>query len=324
MYPSNSDYNTIISNLATFINCDEIKDYKPIKINNRFISYSWGFSKVYPLQNLKGEKIAIRFWTKHIKESFTRYEEIEKYLNKTNLPYFVKFKYFQDGLLWNNKSIPFITMEWVKGVTLNNFLDEHIENTTLIKVLAEKFSQLVVDLHKNEISHGDLQEGNILIVEKNNDIEIKLIDYDSLYVPSLSNYPIEIDGIEAYQHPNRKNVKKMNKKIDYFSELVIYLSLLAYVENSNLWIKETDKQLLFTKDDYIDINNSEIFKELQSDGYSENIKKLSDKLKKFCLEEDINNLEPLENIILHLFHEQLQIQKKLENIKKISRKNRKI
>jgi serine/threonine protein kinase len=89
-------------------------------------------------------------------------------------------------------------------------------------------------LRENKISHGDLQEGNILIDRNGN---IKLVDYDSICIPEIEGQKELVTGLNGYQHPSRFKAGKASLKADYFSELVIYLSILALSENSNLWNK---------------------------------------------------------------------------------------
>ena len=81
-----------------------------------------------------------------------------------------------------------------------------------------------------------MQDGNILIKHNGTDVEIKLIDYDSLFVPTLHGQPEQIVGLPEYQHPKRiAGGGQANKKVDYFSELVIYLSFLSLSEKPDLW-----------------------------------------------------------------------------------------
>lgn len=132
----------------------------------------------------------------------------------------------------NGVKFPIVRMEWVDGISFKRFLANNIHNPAQIRRFADKFLEMVKELHQNNISHGDLQHGNI-IVRTNGDI--CLIDYDGLYVPGLSNEKDDIKGLDGYQHPNRKKLDKLSPKSDYFSELIIYLSLLAISEKPSYW-----------------------------------------------------------------------------------------
>ena len=294
-FPSNADYTTIVKNLTAFIVDKDIQSGKPqYSKMKRLISYAGGYSKVFPVY-IKNRKIALRFWTANIEESQKRYQEIERYLKERNLPYFVEFNYHNNSLNWKNNQYPFISMDWVEGKTLNKYLDANITDSDKIRKLAELFLEMVQTLHQNNIAHGDLQDGNILVIENGTDIELKLIDYDSLFVPSLRNFTVEIIGVESYQHPNKNDMKKLNEKIDYFSELVIYLSLLVYAENKNFWEEGQDQKLLFESKDFRDTQNSTIFNHLKNSNYSSKIVELTIRLEEYCIKSSINDLFPLEN-----------------------------
>ena len=294
-FPSNADYTTIVKNLKAFIVNKDIQSGKPqYSKMKRLISYAGGYSKVFPVY-IKNRKIALRFWTANIEESQKRYQEIERYLKLKNLSYFVGFSYHNNSLKWKNDKYPFISMDWIEGKTLNKYLDNNIDNSDKVKKLAELFLEMVQSLHKNDIAHGDLQDGNILVIENGSNIELKLIDYDSLFVPKLRDFTIEIIGVEAYQHPNKNDMKKLNEKIDYFSELVIYLSLLVYAENSTLWEQGQDQKLVFESKDFRDTQNSKIFNHLKNSKYSSKIVELTIRLEEYCMKRSINDLFPLEN-----------------------------
>ena len=127
--------------------------------------------------------------------------------------------------------------------------------------------------------------------------ELVLVDYDSMYVPSLDGYSDDIKGREGYQHPARWQNKKLTPKADYFSELVIYISILALSKMPSLWndlgIEDTDT-LLFNSDDIASRGSSNIFKVLETDS---ELKHLSQSLKDALLQISIEDLNPLEEIV---------------------------
>jgi tRNA A-37 threonylcarbamoyl transferase component Bud32 len=72
-------------------------------------------------------------------------------------------------------------MEWIEGKPLNVHVESLLGNNHALQTLAQSWCALINDLRKNEIAHGDLQHGNVLIVHDS----YKLIDYDGMYVPAL-------------------------------------------------------------------------------------------------------------------------------------------
>ena len=109
-------------------------------------------------------------------------------------------------------------MEWVEGQTLKKYIDDKKPSKELFLDLAAKFREMVKYLHSRNISHGDLQHGNIMIRP---DGSLALIDYDSMCIDSLKGMSDVIKGLPGYQHPARMVNRCLTPKADYFSELVI-------------------------------------------------------------------------------------------------------
>jgi len=144
-------------------------------------------------------------------------------------------------------------------------------------------------------AHGDLQHGNILI---NKSGELVVIDYDSMYVAELKGLPDNVKGLPGYQHPARQKNKAISPKLDYFSESVIYTSLVVYSEMPQLWNKYKDTEdLLFSKEDFLNPNQSEIIKTL-SKSNNKLIADLTTKMKESLQENSIDNLCCLEEILI--------------------------
>ena len=145
-----------------------------------------------------------------------------------------------------------------------------------------------------------MQDGNILLKRSGNNVEIKLIDYDSLFVPALKGQLDSIFGLPEYQHPARNPKTKglASEKVDYFSELVIYLSFLALSEKPQLWHQfedKTEKGLLFSEKDFENPSQSPIFRDLAN--LSPDVQQLALTLKDFCGRNSLSDLEPLEAIL---------------------------
>ena len=294
-YPLRTDYETFVKYPDRFIYDGILQKGKPVKQKqnqNFLLSHNGGKAVVYEIQT-NPKKYALKCWIEDLGDLKIRYKAIDAYLKTVQLPYFVDFAYQEQGILVNGQRFPIIRMEWVDGISFKDFISNNINNPTSIRNFAEKFLEMVKILHQNNISHGDLQHGNI-IVRKNGDL--CLIDYDSLYVPQLSNATDNIKGLPGYQHPNRNKLSKLSPKADYFSEMVIYLSLLVLSENPNYWQQiQQEERLLFSEKDLIKPNSSKIFKELKN--LSPEIVYFTQELEKFCQQSNIENLQPLENLV---------------------------
>ena len=298
-WPSLGDYTQAVRDFPHISILDpELQGGTPRRgANNNLIVYSGGFSGVFPIEVLSNT-YALRCWTRDIGDAETRYEEISDYLKQYRLPYFVDFAYVPEGILVNGIKYPVTRMEWAEGNTLCDFIEHNLQDARCLKTAAVEFQKMVAALHAHQISHGDLQDGNILLKRSGTDVEIKLIDYDSVFVPALRGQPDTIVGVPAYQHPQRiASGGSENEKVDYFSELVIYLSLLSLAEKPDLWSQfgaPTEKRLLFIAEDFKNPDQSDVFRELAN--LSPDVKQLASKLKEFC-KRSVDQLEPLEAVL---------------------------
>lgn len=224
--------------------------------------YSGGFSLVFPISKGK-ERWAFKVWYTEIPENQEKYLKIIEHLEKVNLPYFVKVNYVEKGLLVLGQFLDTCRMEWIEGLNLSEYISANLYSTALLEKLAVEFLKLTKDLHLHSISHGDLQHENLIVTQSG---EIKIIDYDTICVPSLEGYSCITRGKKGYQHPCRLIATASSSlQVDHFSELVIYLSILAVSENPILWDKYNAVQaerLVFSQQDFLNFNDSEIKKDL--------------------------------------------------------------
>lgn len=205
-----------------------------------------GFCVAFKMTNSSGGNLCYRLW--HVKPNDDlqkRLQLISNALRSYKLPYFVDFNYTPKALKIGSTYVPGVSMEWVDGKTLSDFIQEG-HPASVYKELADKFMRMCQDFRRVGISHGDLSCANILITPNNN---IRLVDYDSVFVPSMGNSFYQITGgIESFQHPERMKSfsrLKANANDDNFSQQVIYLSLLALAKDTTLSSIVGEKDLLF-------------------------------------------------------------------------------
>lgn len=295
-FPSRTDIVTAMRNPQVSYKCDELIGGTIIQKGSRVIQYSGGYTTVFPFNNQYQKKVAVRLWIADIGNAKERSLKISNYLEQLNHPYFAGFKYVEDAVLVNGNLYPIVVMDWVEGLTLKDYINEHITDGVRIKALAENFKEMVIYFHEQHIAHGDLQHGNILV--KSND-ELMVIDYDSMYVEPLNGMPDVIKGLPGYQHPSRSANKLINEKLDYFSELVIYLSLLVYIDNPALWNEYYETEdILFSKEDLDNPASSVLINRLLAHSDS-TIVELTTKLKEALNNVDINQLMPLEELLVN-------------------------
>lgn len=275
-----------------------VKDGTFERHNGNPVYYTGGFTVVFPVST-KHEKWAFRCWHTEIGNVRERFKTISGYINKLKSSYFCDFYYCDEGLVVDGKIFPTTRMKWINGDSINEFIRKNSNNKEKLLSLAEKFLAMTEFLHENRIAHGDLQHGNIII---END-EIKLVDYDSLYVPGLDGQSDIIIGKAEFQHPKRSRLKIVSEKLDYFSELVIYLSIIAIAHKPSILEEYSiDDSLLFQANDWQDLENSNIFRTL-NDITNDDITLLLFILKDYLKENDINNLQPFSKIWKELLKE---------------------
>lgn len=209
---------------------------------------------------------AVRCFLQNNQDQEKRYDCISAYLTQYPLPYFVPFKFIRDGIKVKGKWYPILKMEWINGETLTSYIEKNLNHPGLIEALSQKFLTMTHDLEERSIAHGDLQHGNMIIVRD----EIKLVDYDGMYVPDLAGMLSNEIGHPNYQHPKR-NEHDFGPWIDRFSEWVIYLSLRALSIDPTLWkmFKGGDENLIFRRTDYESPLSSDSFAFLETQGINE-------------------------------------------------------
>lgn len=284
------DILTAIKNLDVFLKVPALKGAKArINKNGNPFVYVGGFNMVFQLTH-KSKKWAFRVWHVPMGENEERYFKISKYLTSKKLPYFAEFIYDEKGILINGELVDTIRMEWLDGLLFKEYIEINLNNKLALTSLADNFLKMCQDLRDNQISHGDLQEGNILVTKSG---EIKLVDYDSICIPEIEEQEEFVTGLKGYQHPSRFKGGKASLKADYFSELIIYISILAFSEMPELWnkyqVKDT-QYLLFSETDFEDLENAPIYKDLL--GLSLKIDKLLAILIEYLQTELYTDLKP--------------------------------
>lgn len=263
--------------------------------NGKPLRYAGGFCVVFPYQLQNNKKVAVRCWTAHVSDADKRSHQISAQLKNCGLPYFVGFEYIPQGIATSLGVFPIVIMDWIEAMPLKDYLKKNLNAPNRLIELANHFLQMSKDLHSAGFSHGDLQHGNIMV---NPDGKLFLVDYDSMFVPGLENVSDEIKGLSGYQHPGRNKQACLSPKSDYFSELIIYTSILAIAHHPTLWNEleiEDTETLVFSQEDLDYPNRSSIISRLKTDSaLSDCIESIVNALS----EPDIDKLLPLEEVIV--------------------------
>jgi hypothetical protein len=210
---------------------------------------------VFTVQDTDGRQWAVKCFTRFIDHQAVRYKQISNTLQTVHNPWRVEFEYLPGGVLCAGKWYPVLKMEWLEATSLIPFIEKHLWEPVVIAELAGKFVRMVRELSALDIAHGDLQHGNLLITPTG---ELKLIDYDGMFVPGLVNLGACEKGHINYQSPSR-TMSTWGPYLDNFSAWVIYTSLVALAIDPTLWSllhSPGDEALLFNHADYLDPRNS--------------------------------------------------------------------
>jgi hypothetical protein len=177
------------------------------------------------------------------------------------MPCFVGFDFLQRGICVRGRWYPILKMDWLDGDQLDSYVQRNLGSPAVLGDLPKKWLDLLGQMCRANIAHGDLQHGNILVVNG----QLKLIDYDGMWIPALAGQKsIEI-GHRNYQSPRRTEAD-FGPWLDNFSARVIYLSVSALAARPGLWRKYNggDECLLFRQSDFDDPNSSQLLAELES------------------------------------------------------------
>src|SRR6185295_4558108 len=142
---------------------------------------------------------AVKCFAHPVVDHQVRYTRISEHLGKMHLRYMVGFRFHSEGINVKGRWYPLLQMEWIEGERLNDYVGRHLMEPAKLHGLAQRIILMVRELQAARIAHGDLQHGNILVC---ND-DLRLVDYDGMWVPSLAGILPSEFGHPHYQHPDR-------------------------------------------------------------------------------------------------------------------------
>lgn len=300
------DISNSLKNAKVCLKVPELDGGHVVEVNGHPVSSSGGYCVVYKFQLANGKYKALRIWHKDLSllpDLPEVAEKVSNELSRLQSNYFIEYKYYEKAILVAGQFYPAVVMDWCDGEDLKDYISSNVSDATKMRSLANQFRKMVKFFHDHNISHGDLQHGNIRIRP---DGTICVLDYDSMYVPALKGKLEYIKGLPSFQHPTARDTNEyLSPKVDYFSESVIYLALMLLIKDPSLWTNEVkccDDILLFDNNDLLNINNtkSRIFK--YRNEVSNSIVWLVRSLQSFMKQETIENLSPLEKVIDPYIH----------------------
>ena len=220
------------------------------------------FAYVYKLKSMNGDgDFAVRCFRGYLGDRDQRYRAIQEHVLSSPVPYLSQFSYASEGILVGGTRFPILFMQWIEGPTLDLYVSEMLQRRDVMLHLADEWLRVVSSFQASGIAHGDLQHGNVIVEHG----QLRLIDHDGIFVPSMKGWPACEVGHQHYQHPHR-TAAQFDANLDNFSALVIYLTLLSLAERPSLWTEYHDENLLFTKADFTDPSSSTLFAKIREIG----------------------------------------------------------
>lgn len=220
-------------------------------------------------------------WPPDLVQRFQRYQKeanqhFEKVFPNNSCPEVLR----QEIVGTTDKGMPVMKMPWIEGPTIGRYIYNHLNQPQKLTELRENFLALIEKLRRGQYIHRDLSEKNIRILPNG---AFRLLDQDSVAVPSFfGEKAIETGNVE-FQHPHRGNEIVYAKDGDYFSSIVVYLTiyLLEKIPALHAMFDEDDLTL-FSRRDYLTPDNALVFKTILASTTDATTKNMVERFMQIC------------------------------------------
>lgn len=213
------------------------------------LSFTGANAIVFPIDGPDGPG-GLRFFTNRHAAQPGRYAALDRHRAHQDLPALARCRWIDDAIRLDGVTYPALLMEWIDGVLFDQYVLQLADTdaTDALRALADDVWQLVSDLQAASLAHGDIQHGNLLVDRATG--ALRLVDFDSIWVPELVGSPPAEAGHPSYQHPERLSYSPWGPGVDTFAAMVLRLTLLAFaadpglrthaVPGSHLLLSDTD------------------------------------------------------------------------------------
>ena len=241
-----------------------------------------------------GKTYAVRCFLRGDLETFRRYEQLAAFLESRNPSWRVNFEFLDNEILIDGHYYPVVKMDWEGGMPLHQYIDKYLADEISISLLQQKLVELSSGLEKQGVGHGDLKYNNILVRHSSTGIDLKLIDYDSMFIPAFQGGKNMETGSPGFQ-PLKRLSSHFFESIDRFSIWVMLTTLEAVKTDQAIWqnIEQggfNNEHSLFTASDFYNPNNSRTIQKLK--GYKNaDLDYYLDKIIRFSQYSDLKAIE---------------------------------
>ena len=263
-YPLISEYVEAVKSAED--NLNELTYLRPVLDGGgNPVMSSGNFAVVFKMRSERdGSLYALKCFTKEQPGRDESYKLIADELECVQSTYLAKVQYIDKELFVDTQNsdeteFPILLMDWVEGVTLDNYIRQNINDGYALDLLAYNFSRLAMWLLPQPFAHGDLKPDNILVRE---DGSLTLVDYDGMYVPAMQGQKARELGSPDFRHPLRMEAD-FNEHIDDFPAVSILLSLKLIAQSPDLLnTYGASDRLLFSESDYRDLLSCALLKQI--------------------------------------------------------------
>ncbi len=161
---------------------------------------SGNFACVYEVMN-SNQHLAVRVFSREVTDQQYRYSQISGHLSAVLPPYMVSFQYITQGVMVAGKWYPIIVMDWIEGITITRWIWQNQYNQQELLRMAARWRAMIGALSGLDVAHSDLQHGNVLVAPSS---DLKLVDYDCMFVPNMRGQQSPEVGHPNWNHPKRR------------------------------------------------------------------------------------------------------------------------
>ncbi len=209
--------------------------------------------------------VALRCFTSQAGLSRERYLALARHVqaDERGARWLVPAGWREDALRVKGDQWPLIEMEWVNGRPLDVYVGSLCQTQpSALRLLADRWLEMLLDLAVAQVAHGDLQHGNVLVDQSST--ALRLVDLDGAWVPGMEGLTAPAEsGHQAFRHPNRPSTDQWGAYMDTFPGLVVLVSLLALASRPDLWATYNNgDNLIFTADDFTSVDATSLWRDL--------------------------------------------------------------
>jgi len=210
-------------------NFDQLTSFRLVtEADGSPVMSSGNFAVVFKMQDTRdGSFHALKCFLKDQPGRAEAYRAIADEIEQVTSSYLAHIRFLERELFVDTGNggaeYPVLVMDWVEGITLDNYLRAHLSDPYALHLLAYQFGRLAAWLLTQPFAHGDLKPDNILV---HPDGTLVLVDYDGMFVPAMQGQLAPEMGSPDFRHPDRTDAD-FSEHIDDFALASILLSLRA-------------------------------------------------------------------------------------------------